>query len=712
VTYRHAWQGTAGGEIVFSAEPPKRSVQSCCGRPDKDGPYYLHARLRPDVTAPPGPAPYARHAVFLLDTSPADNGARFARRVKLLEKVLAGDDAIEHFNVLVGSTTPAWLNTKGWLANTRAGRADALARLEGLVLEGATDLGAAFEQLARPRLPAPRGTPVHAFFLSDGRAGWGEATAPRLAAIAARSPWAMRWHCFASGAREENAELYGALARSGGGTYRLASEDDLATAAAAHRQPCLVVREVRFVGGPLPREVLVEGGRALVYPNGDLVVAARFDKPGATRIEVSGELAGKEVVQRFDVEVDEGGSLAARAWGELAVGELLASRGANEERLAVGVARSMGIASRATRFAFLSDPDRARRPAPPRAPLRRRVAEGWKAADRPVTAADRRAELRAASEGWLGPTPARRQLLEWLALINDCELTAPAPRRAANLPAKRSASAGYLAALKADRADPGLYLDEATRRARAGDGAGAVRCLTGLLVEHPGRDDVARVVACRLVAMGRAADAIGLMQARVEGGGGQDPANHRALSLCLSEAKRPGLAIVHAEAALALLGGRGGWHAAAREELAALLRAAEASPSLCKDLRDRCRSRLEEIGTVPAADVTVTLTWCTVAASLDLAVIAPGGKKLKAEDTQDQPGHRSGPRQVRIAKAPAGPLVIEVTYRDGAARSVPEVAARIEVVHSAGAKQTIHRHAIVLRKPGESWKNAVVRKAR
>ena len=50
----------------------------------------------------------------------------------------------------------AWLEPKGWLPNTKAGREQMLAKLDGLLLEGATDLGGALEKVITPGWVVPK----------------------------------------------------------------------------------------------------------------------------------------------------------------------------------------------------------------------------------------------------------------------------------------------------------------------------------------------------------------------------------------------------------------------------------------------------------------------------------------------------------------------------------------------------------------------------
>jgi hypothetical protein len=52
---------------------------------------------------------FARHGVFLLDTSMSEHPDRFAVSMKLLKSILEADSDLEHFNVLTFNAGAAWV---------------------------------------------------------------------------------------------------------------------------------------------------------------------------------------------------------------------------------------------------------------------------------------------------------------------------------------------------------------------------------------------------------------------------------------------------------------------------------------------------------------------------------------------------------------------------------------------------------------------------
>ena len=102
-------------------------VQAISGRQGDNGPHYVYARLRPNLPAVEKGEAFKPHAIFLLDTSLSEHPDRFAVSMKLLRKILEGDPAIKRFNILTFNIAAAWIEPKGWIDNTDAGRDRAFA---------------------------------------------------------------------------------------------------------------------------------------------------------------------------------------------------------------------------------------------------------------------------------------------------------------------------------------------------------------------------------------------------------------------------------------------------------------------------------------------------------------------------------------------------------------------------------------------------------
>ena len=265
--YHRQWtEKGPGGEVIFRHRLANPRIQVISGRQGENGPIYLYARVRPDLAAQEA-ASFSENAVFMLDTSLSENPDRFAVSMKLLRQILAGDPGIKRFNVLAFNVAASWLNPSSWIDNTDAEREKALAKLDGIVLEGATDIAAALEKLIKPSFDVKAGTPLNVFLLSDGQITWGDKeVGPITARFESRCPYPTRFHCYRVGIGAENQELFAALTRKGGGVFNCFGEDDVASAAKAHRRQCLQIENVKFAGASTVSDVVTPGARPPSIP--------------------------------------------------------------------------------------------------------------------------------------------------------------------------------------------------------------------------------------------------------------------------------------------------------------------------------------------------------------------------------------------------------------------------------------------------------------
>jgi tetratricopeptide (TPR) repeat protein len=720
ITFSRTWKDSKPeGEAVFACTPAHLDVQAVSGRQGDNGPRYAYARLRPALKAVAAGKPFASHAVFLLDTSLSEHPDRFAVNMKLLQKILETDTNIKRFNILTFNVGAAWLDPKGYFDNTAAGREKALKRLDGLVLEGATDIACALDKLAAPGFDLPDGTPLTAFLFSDGHITWGE---PDVAALVARfeqqCPYPTRFHCYRTGLGEENSELFEALTRRGGGVFQCYGEAEVEAAAQAHRSQCLQVQRVRFVGGPQASDVLVSGRRAAVYPGSELVVAARFNGTGRTTVLVEGEFAGQKMVQEFPLEVRSESELAPRAWAEIAVSSLLALHDDNFDSLVTAYCQQFGIVSRVASFLVLEneadykrfnlEEERGRTVA---GDLGDFLAETWsqlgkrlpaaKAFERFLNQVDKRVNLL--------NNPESTHIKQLLAALTEADFELPSGSIRGGLVHQKDVAA-YLEDRERDRRNVSVYLSEARRRAESGDVDGAVRVLSSIVEEHPSRGDALRLVGYRLLDLQQPAQAARLFS-QVQKQRPFEPHSYRDLAHALEHSGRYGLAALNYEIILA-----GNWHnrfrqelkLVAKEEYAHMMQDAIRRRQASSRLADLFGERLEQMARPqPKSDLRVTISWNTDATDVDLWVIEPDGTKCFYQHNRTQNGGELsqdqtqgyGPERYQIAKAHPGVYTILVHYFSVNPNLLGgETHVSIAVTRFAGTPQEkTERHTVILK---------------
>ncbi len=720
ITFSRTWKDSAPeGEAVFACTLAHPEVQAISGRQGDNGPRYAYARLRPALKTVAAGKSFASHAVFVLDTSLSEHPDRFAVNMKLLQKILETDSDIKRFNILTFNVGAAWLDPKGFFDNTAAGRMKALKKLDGIVLEGATDISCALDKLASPSFDLSEGTPLNVFLLSDGHITWGD---PDVAALVARfeqqCPYPVRFHCYRTGLGEENFELFEALTRRGGGVFQCYGEAEVEAAAKAHRSQCLQVQRVRFVGGPEASDVLVSGRRAAVYPGGELVVAARFNGAGRTTVLVEGEFAGQKVVQEFPLEVRSDSELAPRAWAEIAVASLLALHDDNFDSLVTAYCQQFGIVSRVASFLVLEneqdykrfnlDEERGKTVV---GDLGDFLKETWSQLGKRVPAAK-------AFERFLNQVDKRANLLngpesthvkQLLAALTEEDFELPSGSIRGGLVFQKEV-AGYLEDRERDRRNVGVYLTEARRRAEAGDVAGAVRVLSSIIEEYPSRGDALRLVGYRLLDLQQPAQAARLFS-QVQRQRPFEPHSYRDLAHALEDSGRYGLAAINYEIVLA-----GSWHNRFREELklvaqeeyAHMMQEAIRRRHISSKLANLFGERLEQMTRPqPKSDLRVTISWNTDTTDVDLWVIEPDGTKCFYQHNRTQNGGELsqdqtqgyGPERYQIAKAQPGVYTILVHYFSINPNLLGgETHVSVNVTRFAGTPQEkTERHTVILK---------------
>jgi hypothetical protein len=721
LSFTHAWEmEKPEGEIVFRATPAESKVQCVSGRQGENGPNYVYACLRPELKTVAKDAPFARHAVFLLDTSLSEHPDRFHVSMMLLKRILEDDADIKSFNVLAFNVGAAWVEPKGWLPNTNAGRDKALARLDGIVLEGATDCSAALEKLANPGFDVAARTPVNCFVLSDGNITWGEGdVASLMAKFEGRSPMNCRFQCYRTGLGAENLELYEALTRQGGGIFNCYGEADLKAATQAHRNHCLHVDRVRLVGGPAASDLLVAGRRAAVYPGGELILAGRVNGTGHVTAMVEGTFHGQKYAEEFPLEVGSTSELAPRAWAEVAVVSLQSLNDPKLDGLVTAYCQQFGIVGKTASFLILeNDADYKRfnleeeRGKTLVTDVGEFLDNAWATMGKVVGARESFVRFLDRIENRVNvrKDPGVTKLLT---LLKDKDFELSAGAIDGCIVSCKDVPANYLEGIQRDRTEVSTYLTESRRRADKGNVNGAVCALSSVIEELPGRSDAIRLVGYRLLDLKQPQQAARLFE-RVQRQRPFEPHSYRDLARSLEESGLYAAAAINYEIVLA-----GTWHnrfqqdlkTVVLEEYVRMMQEAIRRKAVSKEVADVFGERLEGLAKQEQADLRVTISWNTDATDVDLWVIEPDGTKcyyqhkatknggqLSADMTQGY-----GPERYQIVNAPQGTFQVLVHYYGTNPNLLGgETHVKVGVTRNAGrANETTENHTVILKRHNE-----------
>ncbi|MHC4817057.1 MAG: DUF2135 domain-containing protein [Planctomycetota bacterium] len=620
---------------------------------DDTGPYFA-VRLRPDL--PAVDAGGHRRAVFLLDTSLSSNPERFRVWLRLLRAILDGNrDTLEEFAVICFNVERfRWQD--GFVANTPENVARLVPFLEGLALEGATDLAGALRSVA--------GEDADIFLLSDGAATWGASAMPEVKGSL---------FAYTTGLQGTDSATLQRLARaSGGAVFAVTGDAEVAAAARAHRRRPWHLFAVAVEGGS---DLLLAGRPRSIFPGQTLLLAGR----GRPAREASVVMTLQQGERMHEVSVPLARTvespLAPRVYGQIAVGHL-EEAGVAVEAVAESYAVQFRVPGRTCSLLMLdSEADYARfgiRPEetalavkmqPVNEKLRKRQEGTTRKAE--LTARLTRLEKIRGIEFKLSAP--LRILIERLPDAAFDVRPEPLACRARD---RRSVPGGVQEQLASHKLTYAAIAAEAERRRGELGPADAVRALSSLVEEHPGDVAVTRDVAYSTLEAGFAGHAYHLFR-RVAERRPYEPQTYLALAESLAELDSP-LALLYHEV---VLGGQwsrrvGALHRICRVKYLRLLRrlaAAEAE----SPLRTYVRTRLEGLTAgLQAADLVVVMEWNTDGTDIDLHVTDPAGEECFYQHQNTKIGGRLtddvtsgfGPEMFLLPKAMPGEYLIRAHY--------------------------------------------------
>ncbi len=708
------------GTLAFRFATERGPVEMLVGTHPERGERHFVARVR--GTASGNEVASAEQAVFLLDTSLSEHPERFALDVEILKRVLEASPRLRRFAVVTFDAGARWL-TRDWIPNDEAGRARTLAQLEGVLLEGATDLGAALDALATPPMEA-RGA-LDVFLLTDGALSWGERDADTLVRrFAARSPWQARFFAYRTGLGAENLELLRRLAASGG-VFNCLSRASLDGCATAHQRTGFSVERARVVdaqGQDVGSEVLIAGGAATLAEGGELLVAGKLDRGGEGTLVLEGRRNGAPHEERHRVSLAPAGELASRAWAEIAIAHLLATHDASLEELAVALSQHYRVPSRVTSFLVLEtdaeyeqfDLTEERRQAGAAVDALVRNVSRQRGGARTSWERLERA-LRAGVEHHRLPPEILTRLS---AMVSREPQDFVGGRVAIPLVSADDAPRGYRRGLGRE-ADVEHFRDEAERRQREGEKGAAIRAISSAIENAPSSAEVARLVGYTLSSWGADAEAAELFLAVLEQRP-YEPQSYRDLALVLWT-RRPSLTALLYEAVAS-----GQWdqrfrgvQQIAHEEYALFARAwrrqAPRTP-LASFLAEREQTLALRL---PEADLRVTMTWNTDNTDIDLWVTDPEGEDCYYGHRQTSSGGELlddvtqgfGPERFQARQALEGEYrVVAKYYGNNGNRLVARTYVTLTVVKHVGTdRERIERHVVSLRDRGDQAEVARIR---
>jgi hypothetical protein len=671
----HRIENTGGKTLSVRLEGAANAM--LVGDDPKVGPFFA-AAVTPELPKAPSTGG-ARKAVLLVDTSMSSNPDGFVIWLQLLRALLDNNrKSIDGFAVMFFDTDATWWRTE--MADNTAANVDAvIAHANTLVLEGATDLGAALGEASKPAWLTD-GSAFDLFVLSDGGVTWGESDrhviSARLGGTKAGALFAYR-----TGLAGSDTAMLEHLARErGGAVFSVSGETEVAAASVAHNTRPWTLESVELGG---TTDVLVAGRPRALFAGQRLIVSGRGApaKGAVLKLKLSQDGRAAEVNAPVAVQIDS--DLTARTYGQHAVMQLEDFALATKS-VATAYARHFRVTGATTSLLMLeSDDDYARYGIVPEndanavkerevGPLLTRALEQLAAqlGDPKAAFLARLAELEH-TPGVEVKIPAA--LLEMLRGLPSSAFAVPSDPLHPKNHVAEGIPTDVLGQLATQKPEYDTLVAEAERRLAAYGPDDALEALSSLVEASPGDGVLARDVGFSAMQWGKDAQAYYLFD-RVAKARPWEPQTYRAMALSAAASGKGELALALFEVALA-----GKWDARFGEFRQILLQdylrflSGTATGKMDALVAGYARTRLADVRKdvgITEADIVITITWNTDNTDVDLHVLEPGGEECYYSNPRTSSGGRItrdvtqgyGPEMYVLEKAPTGKYQIRAKY--------------------------------------------------
>lgn len=653
---------------------------------------YFAAQVAPSLPAGSADGGPTR-SVFAVDTSLSSNPDKFNVWLALLRAMLdnnrkgaggagsrtgaggAGSGGIQEFAVVFFNIETRWWQPR-FVANTPENVSRLLAEAGELALEGATDLGAVLSEAAAPPwLAQDKSAPYNVFLLSDGAATWGQGDAYALSTALSSNVAAL--FAYRTGMSGSDTRMLEHLTReSGGAVFSVVGESEVAAASRAHTTRPWALLEVSVVGRPgddqagVDRDLLIAGRPRAIFPGQRLTVVGRRAIAQGVRLVFELERGGqsKKVAVALDAAVDS--PLAARAYGQLAVGQLEEFLGSTQS-FAEAYARHFRVTGKSTSLLMLESERDYRQygivPADDAGVVTR------------VQASVLFAEARERLAQVLGdPRHAFLQNSKLPVAVRDVLAQLPAsafevavPRLVARQRTWSVVPAGLRAQLDRRKPEYDTVVRDAENRREKFGAADGLKALSSLIEANPGDAVLARDIGFTAMEWGLHGQAYHLFR-RVAESRPYEPQTYLAMALALAEIGQGDLALGYFE-----IGMEGQWDARFGEFKRIIMmdymRFLGQGKGLSPATRSYAKKRLTDLRRlfgVDSADLLITIMWNTDNTDVDLHVIEPSGEECYYGHSKTRSGgHISqdvtqgyGPEMYTLARAPRGTYQVRAHY--------------------------------------------------
>lgn len=665
----------ASGKVI-NLRLTQATNHALTGLDTKTGDFFA-ARVAPEIPVKKQPDTPG-DAILLVDKSLSSNPDKFNVWLTLARALLDENrPQIKRFGVILFDIEArAW--KKQLVENTPENVEAFIAYANTMSLEGATNIANALDASTDWLANNEGHNTRHLFLLSDGAVTWGESDAWAISTAFDQENISI--FSYNTGMSGSNKRMLEHLTReTGGAVFSVVGEDEIKTAATAHRKSPWLLRSVSGEG---IQDVIIAGRPRYVYPGQRLFVTGRGKIADDAKLTFTLESGAtkKEVTVTLDEVIDT--PLTRRAYGQIATEQLEEFLGSTRP-LAGAYARHFRVVGKTTSLLMLETEEDYKQHNIVPADDARAVSENlttilianaldqlaMKLGDPRAALLDQIETLKTAPGVMLELPP---ELVGIISSLDKRAFVVPNSNPLAQSASTDGIPANVLSHLATRKLDYDIMSVEAARRSRDLGKIDALRALSSLVEASPGDLVLARDVGYSAIEFGMPEQAYYLFR-NVSTRRPDEPETWRSMAASAQAAGQLDLATIYYEIALA-----GRWDSRFgefRKILAAdYLRmiknhSAKLDTSLQAWVKKR-QPQLQQIFGVSSADVVVTITWNTDGTDVDLHVIEPTGEecyyshprtRIGGQLTQDvTQGY--GPEMYVLPKAKRGKYTVRAKY--------------------------------------------------
>ena len=654
-------------------------------------------------------------AVFMVDTSLSSRPEKFNLWLDLLKATLDRNrDDLKQFAVLFFDVDSRFWKTQ-YVQNTEANVKSLMHDCFQIGLEGATNLHGAMQELAEADWILENKNQPDVFLLSDGAANWGETNLRLIQRefVDAGIGSLFAYQTGLNGTAISNLRL---LANTtGGAVFSVASNDEVARAATAHRNRPWRLESIEMEDA---KDVMTAGRVEWIYPGQQLTIVGRGKTAGNMALNVSQGGQKRSIPISFLDTVDS--EMASRLFGQVAVGQL-ESLGDSVFDISASYARHFRVTGKTCSLLMLeSEADYQRFNIKPK--------EDWFVVQSKnagelvkkelVRNATLLADPKAQLTGWIDRLESMPGLEFKLPTalqiaLDDIQIEAIDARLNCETNDRENWSKEYTESLNRDSPDPAVIAKELERRLKNSPDE-ALKAYSNLIEANQGDWVIARDVAFKAMQLNRPAPAYHLFR-QVIRQRPYDSSTYTAIAQCLGQLGHADMAIVFYEIALgAKFQNQGSdFKKIAATEYAALLRRISQGKLKCSvpEYVSARQDSLAKYQPATESDLLIAMMWNTDQTDVDLHVVEPSGEECSYENTSTKSGGKItvdirngfGPEMYLIPKAPNGEYSVHIKYfATDQNRTAVANKAYLTIYRNYGtANETVTRETVELKKVGQ-----------